>query len=96
MKTSAIAGFARAVAERLPTPELRAHTAPCAKCPSAHYPPDPEALDILAWPPAERVQTAFPCGWNGKRFCKGYCDQMGISDQDLAAAGEQLLGRHSA
>lgn len=73
-------------------PELRAHTAPCANCPSAHFEPDPESQDIKAWPHSERVKTAFPCGWNGKRFCKGYCDQMGISDSDLVAAANDLLG----
>lgn len=60
------------------------HKVACKNCPSAHFPPDPEVLDIQKWPHPERVKTAFPCGWNGKRYCKGYCDQMGISDADLS------------
>ena len=66
-----------------PDPEPRAHTAPCKNCPSAHYPPDPESEDIVKWPHELRLQTAFACGWAPKRYCKGYCDQMGISDADL-------------
>ena len=75
--------------KRIPEPvmaspaEPRAHKAPCRHCPSAHYPPDPESSDVMTWPHSERVKTAFACGWNGKRYCKGYCDQMGISDADL-------------
>jgi hypothetical protein len=76
--------------KRIPEPvmqqraEARAHKVPCRHCPSAHFPPDQESEDILTWPHAERVRAAFPCGWNGKRYCKGYCDQMGVSDADLA------------
>ena len=61
----------------------RAHRVACKNCPSAHFPPDPECIEISTWPHELKVQTAFPCGWNQKRYCKGYCDQMGISETDL-------------
>lgn len=66
-------------------PEPRMHKRPCTNCPSAHYPPDPEAQDIMQAPFQVRLETAFPCAWAPVRFCRGYCDQMGISDGDLAA-----------
>lgn len=66
-----------------PPPEPKAHYKPCKNCPSAHFPPDPESADIMTWPHEFRVQSAFACGWAQNRFCKGYCDQMGISDEDL-------------
>lgn len=67
-------------------PQPKAHKVCCAHCPSApHRPQDPEVQDILKWPKAARIETAFACGWNGKRYCKGYCDTMGITEQDLIA-----------
>jgi hypothetical protein len=66
-----------------PRAEPRAHDHPCKHCPSAHHPDDPESAEIKTWPHEERLKTAFPCGWNGRRYCKGYCDQMGLSDADL-------------
>lgn len=66
-------------------PEPRAHTRPCKNCPSAHFPPDPEAECLLQQPHYVRVEHAFACGWNPKRYCRGYCDQNGVSDADLAA-----------
>lgn len=75
----------------LPVPEMRAYTRPCRHCPSAHHPPDPEAEWIMAQPHAVRVENAFPCGWNGKRFCRGYCDRAGASDAELAT----LAGRYA-
>jgi hypothetical protein len=59
------------------------HNKPCDLCPSAHNDPDPEVLDILQYSHGERVKTAFPCGWNGRKYCKGYCDSMGITNEDL-------------
>ena len=72
------------VAVKMKPVEPRAHKQPCPRCPSAYFPPDPEVQDIMRLPHQERVQTAFPCGWNGIRYCRGYCDQMGITDTDLA------------
>jgi hypothetical protein len=64
---------------------MEVHRNPCAHCPSAHHPPDPEALDLLQAPRAEQVQHAFPCGWRPHKLCKGYCDSIGITDRELAA-----------
>jgi hypothetical protein len=60
-----------------------AHKTPCAKCPSAHYPPDAEVLDIKQMTKDIRISTAFPCAWSPVKYCKGYCDFMGITDADL-------------
>lgn len=59
------------------------HGAPCRHCPSAHFNPDPMALDILAMPHEERVGTVFACGWRPEAYCRGYCDLMGITENDL-------------
>lgn len=64
------------------------HKVACKNCPSAHGHIDPECADILTWPHAKRVETAFPCGWSPVRYCRGYCEQMGIADQDLASKGD--------
>lgn len=63
-----------------PAPEM--HTHPCVHCPSVQG-HDPESADIATWSHADRVETAFPCGWRPNKYCKGYCDQMGISNADL-------------
>lgn len=52
------------------------HDEPCRNCPSAHYPPDPEARDIMEWPEAERLKTAFPCAWRPDKLCRGYWDNV--------------------
>lgn len=59
------------------------HKSACAKCPSTHWSMDDETKDILNLPHTERVKTAFPCAWSPIKFCKGYCEQMGITDKDL-------------
>lgn len=59
------------------------HLKPCKHCPSAHYPPDPEVEEVLKYSHEEKLKTVFPCGWNGKKYCKGYCDSMGITNEDL-------------
>ena len=74
---------------KIPTPKYkfdtqpRAHSVPCKNCPSANFGDDPETADIKTWPREEQVKTAFPCGWNPKRFCKGYCDSLKITEVDL-------------
>lgn len=70
-------------------PEMRAHKRPCKHCPSAHFAPDPEAAWIMQQSHEYRVSRAFPCGWNPKRFCRGYCDQNGVSDDDLKSLASQ-------
>ena len=59
------------------------HRHPCAHCPSAHGPGDPESEDLAREPRAVQVQAAFPCGWRPHKLCKGYCDNIGITDREL-------------
>jgi hypothetical protein len=68
---------------QLPEPEPRMHAVACQHCPSTHHAPDPQVLDTLKLPFAQRLETCFPCGWNPKRYCRGYCEAMGVSDADL-------------
>lgn len=68
--------------EPRPVPRVM-HAQPCKQCPSAHYPPDPEALDIAALPFAERLLHVFACGWNGSALCRGVCDRLGIGVEHL-------------
>lgn len=62
--------------------EPRAHDHPCGPCPSTGA-PDLESEEIKTWPRAEIIRTAFPCAWRPERFCRGYCDEHGITDGDL-------------
>lgn len=55
----------------------------CSHCPSAHYPPDPEAQDIAALPKEERIRYVFRCAWRGMALCKGVCDELGVTEADL-------------
>jgi hypothetical protein len=65
------------------TRPVEIHAEPCKHCPSAHYPPSPEALDMRAWPRHLQVAAAFPCGWRPTKLCKGYCDSIGMTEADL-------------
>lgn len=72
-----------------PPPEPKMHKVHCSRCPSQPgMPIDPESAAIAEWPHVQRVGMAFPCGWNGKRYCKGYCDLMGITNKDLEESDE--------
>lgn len=61
----------------------RMYDRPCSHCPSAHFPPDPEAADIAALPKDERIRHVFVCSWRGGALCRGVCDQLGVTDSDL-------------
>lgn len=70
----------------------RIHAAPCEHCPSAHYPPDPEALEILTYTKRVQLAYAFPCAWRRSALCRGYCDRAGITEADVSA-GQVLEAR---
>jgi hypothetical protein len=61
----------------------RIYAVACSRCPSAHYPPDPEAQDIAKLPKEERIRHVFVCGWRRGALCKGVCDELGVTDADL-------------
>jgi hypothetical protein len=80
----------RIVAPRDPGPRpTEIHAEPCEHCPSAHHPPDPEALDMRAWPRHLQVAAAFPCAWRPTKLCKGYCDSIGMTDADAESRRPQ-------
>ncbi len=63
------------------------HEAPCKHCPSAHYPPDEECIDIKDnWPPEAQLDTLFVCAWRTDKLCKGYCDYLGFTEADVKKA----------
>lgn len=67
-------------AARLP---VAIHESPCRHCPSAHHPPDPESMDLAATRRRNQVLHAFRCGWRPDRLCAGYCEQMGMTEEEL-------------
>lgn len=60
------------------------HTSPCVNCPSAHFPPDPECVDIKEHcDRATQLDSVFTCAWREGKLCKGYCDYLNITEADL-------------
>lgn len=68
--------YVRQVEARRVVTQPKIHKVCCTNCPSANYPSDPETEDILTWPREQQKDTVFACGWNQKRYCKGYCDVL--------------------
>lgn len=62
----------------------RIHASPCAHCPSAHFAPDPESLDLLRAPRLVQVARAFPCAWRPSALCRGYSDTVALVHSDVA------------
>lgn len=63
----------------------RAH--PCRHCPTAHFPPDPGAIDMRAGVLAGVVtpeEMLFVCGWAPSRTCRGVYDEMIALKAELA------------
>ena len=67
-----------------PFAHMPIHDEPCPKCPTAHYPPDPESADIEAWVKAGKQPAGawvFPCAWRREKLCKGICDYLGFTEK---------------
>jgi hypothetical protein len=62
------------------------HTHACKHCPSAHYPPDEESLDYKGAPRQIQLEAVFRCAWRPDKACKGLCDFLEVSEQDLKEA----------
>jgi len=75
----------------IPVPVLRPRPKtiwkkPCVKCPSAHYPPDPESLDYKKFYEAGELpasECVFTCAWRPGKLCRGVCDYLGVTEKDL-------------
>lgn len=68
----------------LPPRPREIHASPCKNCPSAHFPPDAECVEIKeCHDRASQVESAFPCAWRPEKLCKGYCDYLNITEGDL-------------
>jgi len=72
-------------------PESVPHVKPCKHC-SSMCGIDPETEDILTWPREQQIETVFPCGWNGIRYCRGYCDKLEITPDELTAVHNRRYG----
>lgn len=60
------------------------HAAPCKRCPSAHHPPDPEALAYQSAPRELQLSEGiFACAWRPNKLCKGVCDSLNVKEADL-------------
>lgn len=56
------------------------HDKPCKLCPSAHYPMDPEAQQIIDWVNSGEMdpkEAVFSCAWRPGKICKGVADNVG-------------------
>lgn len=54
------------------------HKRPCKHCPSAHWGPTPESVDIKeTWPRPAQLETVFACAWRPTALCRGYVDYLG-------------------
>ncbi len=60
---------------------------PCKNCPSAHYEPDPEAIEMERWYKNGEIDlkiAIFPCAWRPTKYCKGVCDKMGVVEKQIS------------
>lgn len=60
---------------------------PCDYCPSAHWPLDPQAEEILRWPRPHQLETLFTCAWTRGKLCRGYCDILKVTGPEFTALG---------
>lgn len=65
--------------KELPPRPTEIHAEPCEQCPSAHWPPDPESLEIkeMVGAGAPASEFVFRCAWRPEALCKGVCDFLG-------------------
>lgn len=87
--------YVRQVEARRVVTQPKIHKVCCTNCPSANYPSDPETEDILTWPREQQKETVFACGWNQKRYCKGYCDVLKITEQEIIEIHTRRLNNAS-
>jgi len=77
------------------SPPRRIWRKPCVKCPSAHYPPDPESEDMERMYKSGAItvwDATFQCAWRPGKMCKGLCDRLGITVSDLQGPIEFRFG----
>lgn len=74
-------GFADYIFER---ERLKVHTKPCKHCPSAHYAPSPEGIDMCAYYLKNEITEenfVFNCAWRPEKICKGIYDRLQFMKQ---------------
>lgn len=74
---------------RLPTltilplsPTTAIHTTRCANCPS-QFVDDPEVAELQHAPRDQQLASVFRCAWRNEKLCKGYCDRLQITQEEL-------------
>lgn len=68
---------------------LTIYKRPCPPCPSTKDFLDPEVEDIKTWPREHQLDTVFVCAWRKTKNCKGYCDELGVTEAELRASTEK-------
>lgn len=69
--------------KRYPLRHVTIHKHPCKHCPSMRG-SDPEADEIKTYPKEIIVnEFLFVCAWRQSKLCKGNCDAMGITQEDI-------------
>lgn len=59
------------------------HAAPCKHCPSACDVHDPEAWEYKRAPRRVQLDCLFVCAWRPDKLCKGLCDFLSVTANDL-------------
>lgn len=68
-----------------PRPTL-VHEDACERCPSTHYPNDPEAdavKEAVSAGLVDKRHYVFPCAWRPDKICKGIADQLNYIGRPL-------------
>ncbi len=76
-----------AIAAMPPRPR-EIHASPCAYCPTVQCQRsgivDLESEEIRdTGSRDDQVASAFRCAWRPEKLCKGYCDYLGITEEEL-------------
>lgn len=82
---------------KIPAPQLNpipiaTHLHPCAHCPSAHGPGDPESDDYLRGPKDAEERRDFSCGWRPEKFCQGWAKEKWTFDNRVVP-GQQSVNK---
>jgi hypothetical protein len=73
------------------------HAHACQHCPSVHTPDDPESLQIRDFASKEeKIESVFRCAWRREKACRGYCDFIGVTDEDIRSRPIHLTSKEGA
>ena len=77
------------VVATVPTRPKGVHRNPCVHCPSKiDGDSDPDMRDLKAASKQTQIEFAFACGWRPEKFCRGYVDHFGLTDEEVGCSSE--------